>query len=81
MVGECVAETGECAYISVNEESPCSDGTICSEVSACASGGCVQTEAKPIDDNNSCTLDFCTNEGIHPETEQQILPGMRNEIL
>jgi hypothetical protein len=78
VVGECVAETGECAYVSINEEGSCSDGTICSETSACTSGGCVQTAAKPIDDNNTCTLDFCTNEGIHPDTEQQILPGIHN---
>ena len=78
VVGECVTETGDCTYIPVNEESACADGGLCSQSSICASGGCLQTEAKPVDDNNSCTLDFCSNEGIHPETGQQILPGIHN---
>ncbi|MFQ5591930.1 MAG: hypothetical protein ACE5HE_12260, partial [Phycisphaerae bacterium] len=43
-----------------NNDLPCSDGNACTENDACAGGVCVGGPAVDCDDNNVCTIDFCS---------------------
>ena len=57
-VVSCIAATGQCEITTLGDESPCDDGTLCTEGDTCQGGQCVG-EAISCDDKNVCTTDIC----------------------
>lgn len=55
----CTPETGDCSFVSANDESPCTDGDLCTVDDLCAGGACTPGEAKNCLDDNPCTDDLC----------------------
>jgi hypothetical protein len=59
----CDPATG-CTHGNSNEE--CSDGNACTEGDQCSEGSCVPGEAVDCDDDNVCTVDWCSPlDGCH----------------
>jgi hypothetical protein len=53
----CDPQSGFCS--SLNNNSPCDDGDVCTSEDACANGQCTGGTGDGCDDNNPCTDDFC----------------------
>ena len=61
-LGTCNKTTGNCAYATKGEGTPCDDGNACTQADVCAGAVCVG-QVKPCDDKNPCTVDSCLPAG------------------
>jgi hypothetical protein len=57
--GQCDPTTGGCAFAAVADQTPCSDGSACTQQDRCKAGQC-QGQPALCDDGNPCTDDGCT---------------------
>ena len=56
---EFTCEEGECTEVPVANDTPCSDGDLCTVGDTCQNGMCVSGPDMECDDNNECTEDNC----------------------
>ena len=58
-LGFCDASTGSCGSQVMADNTPCTDGNICSLGDRCVAGSCEGTSEMTCDDGNPCTADMC----------------------
>lgn len=62
-MGRCEPSTGACAFAPRADGAACDDGLGCTVGATCRDGACVGFVAPFCDDDNVCTVDYCTVEG------------------